>query len=330
MTRLPRLAFGNSLALASAGDLADRLAEQDRARSIKLPDAPRDFRGHMAFLQVGELNLGAFAHSPVTVDAGDAPGHVVMIPLFGSLTFTSKESRFTARAGDSLALLTGMGNRVETSLDSHVVTLFDRDRLLRTSRGMLGLEDEAPIDLNLEQARAVSTSPAGQPMGSVFGSLFQIMDRLPSPNLAMLGLDDVFYRTLAVILSPQVASAFVNPEAGRRPPPTRPEISAVCDYILGHLEQPLGLTQLERVSGLSARSLQFAFRKQFQCSPMQWVRQARLGLGHRLLSAAKPGDRVTDIALSCGFTDFGAFSAAYRNQFGETPSETLRRALRRC
>jgi AraC-like DNA-binding protein len=253
-----------------------------------------------------------------------------MIPCFGSLTFTSQEYRFTARAGHSLALLTGPGNRVETSLDSHVVTLFDKSRLLRTSRSMLGLEDEAPVDLNLEQARAVSTSPAGLSMGGGLGNLFQTMDQLPSANLGMLGLDDVFYRTLAVILSPQVASAFVNPGTGRRPPPTRPEIDAVCDYILGHLEQPLGLTQLERVSGLSARSLQYAFRKQFQCTPMQWVSEARLGLGHRLLSAAKPGDRVAGVALSCGFTDFGAFSTAYRARYGTSPSETLRLALGRC
>lgn len=283
----------------------------------------------MAFLQVGDLHLGAFAHTPVTVEAGDAPGNTVMIPCFGSLTFTTKESRFTARAGHSLALLTGMGNLVETSLDSHVVTAFDKERLLRTSRNMLGLDEDAPLDMNLDQAREVSTHTAGQAVGGVFSNIFQIMDQLPAANLTLLGLDELFYRSLAVVLSPQVALAFVNPEGNRRSQATRPEINAVCDYIVAHLEQPITLTELERISGLSARSLQLAFQKHFQCTPMQWLRQARLDWVRRLLMSAGPGDTVTKIALNCGFSQMGPFSSAYRAQFAESPSETLRRALLR-
>lgn len=329
MKPIPRLAFGNSVPLDSESDLADRLAQHASDRSIKLPDAPRDFRGHMALRQLGDLHLGAFAHTPVTVEAGDAPGHAVMIPCFGSLTFTTRRSRFTARAGHSLALLSGMGNRVETTLDSHVVTSFDKERLLRAGRSMLGLEEGAHLEINLDQSREASIRPAGHAMDGVFGNIFQIMDQLPAANLALLGLDELFYRSLAVVLSPQVALAFVNPEADRRAPPSRPEINAVCDYILGHLEQTITLTELELVSGLSARSLQLAFQKQFRCSPMQWLRRARLDWARRRLMSAGPGDSVTKIALDCGFTQMGQFSSAYRAQFGEAPSATRRRALAR-
>jgi transcriptional regulator GlxA family with amidase domain len=34
---------------------------------------------------------------------------------------------------------------------------------------------------------------------------------------------------------------------------------------------------------------------------------------------------VTQIALECGFTDLAFFARKYREQFGERPSETLRR-----
>jgi transcriptional regulator GlxA family with amidase domain len=45
-----------------------------------------------------------------------------------------------------------------------------------------------------------------------------------------------------------------------------------------------------------------------------------------MLVAADPDASVTDVALACGFAHFGRFAGAYRERFGETPSETLHRA----
>lgn len=325
MSALPRLPFGNHLSLDSAEDLGATLAAHDRARRIHLPDAPRDFRGHMSMLRVGDLQFSAFAHTPVTVEAGDAPGHAVMIPCFGSLTFTMKKRVFTAHSGHHLALLAGEGNIVETTLDSHVVAAIDKARLLATARSMLGLEDHEAVQVDLDQAREVSLQPAGLRMEEALGGMFRILDQLPSANLALLGLDDLFYRSLAAILSPQVAEALVNPPGKPRPAPARREIQAVCDHVQAHLTEPIGLSELEHISGLSARGLQLAFQKQFQCTPMQWVRKERLCLARRRLLTAPPDTKVTGIALDCGFTQLGAFASSYRALFGESPSETLRR-----
>jgi transcriptional regulator GlxA family with amidase domain len=38
---------------------------------------------------------------------------------------------------------------------------------------------------------------------------------------------------------------------------------------------------------------------------------------------------VTTVAQSVGFSHMGRFSALYRQAFGESPSESLRRALRK-
>ena len=40
------------------------------------------------------------------------------------------------------------------------------------------------------------------------------------------------------------------------------------------------------------------------------------------------GRHVTEIATALGFVELGRFSVEYRRAFGESPSETLRRALR--
>ena len=44
------------------------------------------------------------------------------------------------------------------------------------------------------------------------------------------------------------------------------------------------------------------------------------------LLLASSGETVTTIAIDCGFVHLGEFSRDYRNRFGETPLETLRRA----
>ena len=96
---------------------------------------------------------------------------------------------------------------------------------------------------------------------------------------------------------------------------------------MNHFSEPVTLTVLESISGLSQRSLQLAFQKQFGCTPMQWVRQIRLDMARKVLLNARPGDTVTKIALDCGFTQLSGFSQAFLARFGELPSDTLRQNL---
>ena len=58
---------------------------------------------------------------------------------------------------------------------------------------------------------------------------------------------------------------------------------------------------------------------------MAFLRARRLERAHTQLSAT-PQRSVAEVALECGFEHLGRFSGAYRQRFGESPSETLRRA----
>ena len=42
------------------------------------------------------------------------------------------------------------------------------------------------------------------------------------------------------------------------------------------------------------------------------------------LPALERGERVTDVALACGYDSTSAFIAAFRQQFGATPGEFFR------
>lgn len=98
------------------------------------------------------------------------------------------------------------------------------------------------------------------------------------------------------------------------------------EHMLAHIDQPLALDDVAEAVGVSARALQYAFRRFRDTTPMAFLRQSRLERAHRDLQNARPGDTVTEIATRWGFTHFGRFSETYRARFGCTPRQTLRDA----
>ena len=97
-------------------------------------------------------------------------------------------------------------------------------------------------------------------------------------------------------------------------------IDQVCAYMYENLGEPLTLTGLEAVAGISVRSLQIEFKKRFQLSPLCWLREQRLLRAHQLLTSKNEERPVSAIAKECGFTHFGRFSVSFRKKFGVSAS----------
>jgi AraC-like DNA-binding protein len=99
------------------------------------------------------------------------------------------------------------------------------------------------------------------------------------------------------------------------------------DYALAHMGDRLYLTDLCKAAGASERSLEYAFKEIMGMTPVAYLTRVRLHRVRQALLAASPGSTTVSVeALNGGFWHFGDFSRAYRDCFGELPSETLRRA----
>lgn len=107
---------------------------------------------------------------------------------------------------------------------------------------------------------------------------------------------------------------------------SRTPIDKICDAVRDLTNNPLTLTEMEQLSGLSARSLQYAFQKRFGRSPMAWQRRERLYLANSMLISSDETIDITSICYQTGVPTPSKLSEYYRRQFGETPSETLRRS----
>jgi transcriptional regulator GlxA family with amidase domain len=96
-------------------------------------------------------------------------------------------------------------------------------------------------------------------------------------------------------------------------------------YMVDNAEAPITVSDVAAELGVSIRSLQAGFRQWRSTTPNAFLRQTRLQLAHDQLRRHEDGTDVTTVALRCGFSHLGRFSAYYRAAFGEAPSVTLRR-----
>ncbi len=113
----------------------------------------------------------------------------------------------------------------------------------------------------------------------------------------------------------------------RRVGPMPAVAKRVTSYIEDNLHRDLTLTDLVEVSGMSARTLYSGFSQAHGTGPMAYLKRAKLGRCREDLLAANPEEEfVGDIAANWGFYHLSSFARDYRREFGELPSESLKRA----
>ena len=98
------------------------------------------------------------------------------------------------------------------------------------------------------------------------------------------------------------------------------------DYALSRAGDHLYVSDLCRAAAVSERTLQNAFHDVMGMTPVAYLSRLRLHRVRQALLAGSHGTTTVSVeALNWGFWHFGEFSRAYRECFGELPSDTLRR-----
>jgi AraC-like DNA-binding protein len=112
-----------------------------------------------------------------------------------------------------------------------------------------------------------------------------------------------------------------------RSPAAPPSVREAIELLRDRPEQPWTTAELARSVAVSVRSLQDGFARSIGVPPTRYLREVRLDRVHADLWSADPHTvTVSQVAGHWGFMYLGRFAAVYRKKFGESPSETLRRA----
>jgi AraC family transcriptional regulator, ethanolamine operon transcriptional activator len=119
----------------------------------------------------------------------------------------------------------------------------------------------------------------------------------------------------------------VVPARGERTQQARHRVVKIAeDYALAHTGDQLYVSDLCRVAAVSERTLEGLFKEAMGLTPMAYLTRLRLHRVRQALVEATHGSTtVSAEALNWGFWHFGEFSRAYKDCFGELPSDTLRR-----
>jgi AraC family transcriptional regulator len=97
------------------------------------------------------------------------------------------------------------------------------------------------------------------------------------------------------------------------------------EYVRSNLAQPISLSDLSDVAGLSKRHFLRVFQETVGATPYRYVLGLRIEEAKRRLSESE--ESVTDVALAAGFSHSQHFSTAFRTATGMTPSTFRRQHL---
>lgn len=103
-------------------------------------------------------------------------------------------------------------------------------------------------------------------------------------------------------------------------------VQRALTFLESNVDRDVSIGDIATAAGVTVRAVQSAFQRSLGTSPLAYLRQLRLAEARAELLAADPArTTVTAIASRWGFHHLGRFAAAYRERYGEAPSETLRR-----
>jgi AraC-like DNA-binding protein len=159
-------------------------------------------------------------------------------------------------------------------------------------------------------------------LGTLLKALGERVDDSPQSDIVITRLEDALWFSFADAC-PELYREY---REIRRPSPKSGAVNRVTAYIHDNVERELTLSELVRVSGMSARTLHSGFRDAYGTGPMAYVKRLRLNRCRKeLLAAGAEEGLVGDIAASWGFYHLSSFARYYREEFGELPSESLKR-----
>jgi AraC-like DNA-binding protein len=99
------------------------------------------------------------------------------------------------------------------------------------------------------------------------------------------------------------------------------------EVLAEHLSEPLHITRLCELIGVTERTLRACCAEFLSMSPIRYVLLRRLSRARVALRDADPyGANLLELVRGLGFAELGRFEAAYGAAFGETPLTTLQRA----
>ena len=277
------------------------------------------FRAHLDFAQVGGILLTHERWSRSICAVGATPAGYLAIA--GSNTKTpfrySGEDIYNGRVAFSLD--TTDTEFATPDEESHWVMLVPIEQVVDS------LEEDLAVTRSDVRRTLICDSRIVHQLG-----MLVVQSIASFRHNSMYQTDELLRNAIHAQLLEGVIELLANSDIGSNRGSPRKRFLA-CRRALIHAEKlnhPISVDELAVQAGVSRRILQIGFKETLDVSPHRYLRNLRLNGLHRDLRRASPrSSTVTEMAVHWGFTDLGRTAGVYKNLFGETPSETLKRSI---
>ncbi|MDP4333612.1 AraC family transcriptional regulator [Curtobacterium sp. A7_M15] len=260
-----------------------------------------------------DYRSGGDEHVSLRLIRTDGPQAGTIGPRPDHVVFVLADGRTCLTADDGSTWEVGPGRPM--MLSAPVAYAFDTDAtamtLLHIAPAMLGDAEEPS-----EFVQPDADDPGVEPLLTL---LREVTDRILDPDLDAAERTALDQRVATVVLSTFTRSRSDVEHRLRR----------AIRFVHDHVAEELEVADIAAAAELSERGLQDLFRRRLAVTPMRYLREVRLDRVHLELTSRRGGIvTVRDIARHWRFTHLGRFAASYRQRFGESPRDTLRRSGR--
>lgn len=277
--------------------------------------------------QVGALTAGQVSHGRrVRLRTADAQHFHVNTPLRGRAA-SRRGSGDPVVRGPGAGLIFSPGAPAEMSWSSDCVQLclmIPRTGLEAELERLLGRSIRSPPAFDFTNRPQASVSRRWPHIVNlVSAELSQATERRLHP-VAAGHVEGLVMDTLLLGCSHNYSEAALD-QTWHAP---RAAIRAAMELIEERPTEPWSTVRLAGEVHLSARALRDGFSSDVGMPPMRYLRDVRLRRTHDAFRQAAPdATTVRAVARASGFLHMSRFAAAYREAFGELPSETMNRNL---
>ena len=311
---------------AAAADEAEAAVAEAYLPNRLEPLAPGALRMRLATARLGTTTAGQLAYGRHLRLVTDEARHIhVNTPLAGTaVSRVGRSAPLPTTASQAAVFPVGERADIEWSPDAvQVCLMIPSSTLERELEELLGRAPSRPLHLPFEMSL---TTPEGRVWRSMVNLVAEELagrGRLLAHPSARRQLE----RTLidALLLGHAYDSAARG--LGRPDAPAVPRaVARAIDLLHARPTEAWSSTVLAREAHMSVRSLQAGFLKHAGAPPMTYLRDLRLKGIQEELNRAVPGTTTVEkVAYGWGMLHMGRFAAAYRQAFGELPSQTLKR-----
>jgi AraC-like DNA-binding protein len=301
---------------ASIQTLSGILFEKGFGKHHFIESTPQQKQTTLKFKEFGPLSIVEYgAGIPIQVSASNvSDAYLLLVILTGRSVEQYHNTERVLKAGDSIIVMPKADFESHDSTDcKKLIVKIPTDFLHQTIRefGYLAYADPILFEPTVNRF----------PMA---GPLFNLLNDMLQQDKSALGERVLVY--YCRLLSSAILNVFhnnasvgaVSNESLHR------HIARIRHYVLDNITTDITIDELANLCQISRKSLYNLFERETGLTPSTYIRRLKLESVHAELRNNERIKNVTQVALKYGFTNLGRFSAQYRDQIGELPSQTLR------